>query len=116
MLTLLKLAVLGTLFASAAFAADAAPISGSCNIQASSQCMDYTGSAWVRMGKMSCGGISGVYSTSPCPTAHVMGSCAGGGGTPQMAMIVRFYSAGGTPYSQASALSYCTKSVGHPIH
>jgi hypothetical protein len=49
---------------------------GTCNtISDDGHCFVYVGSDFAGIGDLSCQSIQGTYSTGPCPTANLIGTC-----------------------------------------
>ena len=83
---------------------------GSCSVPPASTCIDYTGSIWTATSAQdNCKDLpSSTYSSSACPTADRVGSCAhaqGGDGE----YVTHYYS---PTFSETTAESACVSSGG----
>jgi hypothetical protein len=83
---------------------------GSCNSTTASQCYDFVGIGASNDGNCAAYGSTFSLSSSSCSTTDLVGSCTEN--TLTGIDVVRYYSDGGNPFTQATASAACAAASG----
>ncbi len=79
--------------------------SASCNVSSASFCMDITPP--LAGDQATCQQQGGTWSTSPCPTANLVGTC--NITSPNQTVAVRFYPPNDDPSASSTCTNLCTQ-------
>ncbi len=111
MKSILSLVLLTVTFATSSFAIDACPtsISGSCTTVANNTCMDMLANIMpMDQFQAQCAAAGNKFSTSPCASANLTGSCVLKADNGPEVMIMRMYA----PFPANMMTMMCTQSHG----